>query len=188
MHEGRRDDHRKGDDVDLREDGLDVGAVVARDGGRVEDDGVDWSALDVVGVSSTPDHHRPDPVDAEGLVQGVDEPDKPGGVARDDPGELLSCSLFVVRVGVEGEPGDLVFLAALKDCLLPEALIDRPVLLPDAAGSGVHDDIGGFQHRFDVAGDIKAGLLERRLLSEIGDVEGEPALFCDVRFRRDACL
>jgi hypothetical protein len=64
----------------------------------------------------------------------VDDPDEPGAVARDDPGELLALGLLVVRVGVEGESGNLVLLAALEDCLFAEALIDRPVLLTDAAG------------------------------------------------------
>ncbi len=81
VHKRRRNDHREGDDVYVREDGQDVRAVVARDGGRVEDDRIDWSPLDVAGVGSTPDHHRSDPLDAEGLIQGMDDADEPGGVA-----------------------------------------------------------------------------------------------------------
>jgi len=68
---------------------------------------------------------------------------------------------FVVRVGVEGEPGDFVFLAALKNSLLPEAFVDRFVLRPDTAGGGVYYDIGSPQHSVYVACDLDACRIKR---------------------------
>ena len=62
-------------------------------------------------------------------------------VAADYPYKLLVGSLPVVALGDEGEVGERVLLAALKDPFHTGALVDRFVRGSEFIGGRVHDDI-----------------------------------------------
>src|SRR5208283_5517045 len=179
MHHRRRDDHGHGRDGNMREHGLDIGAVVAGDGHRVKDHRIDWPFLDLAGVGSPADHDRMDVGDTELLVNLVDNPAKAGGVAGDDPDKLPADCIGKVTGRVEGEPGNLVLLATLPERLFPEFLVERLVGRPHIAGGCIHNHVGRLAHVFDRAGNRKAGFLKRGLLREIGNIEGISPLFCD---------
>ncbi len=74
MHEGRRDDHRGGDDADMRQNALHIGTVMGRDGDRIQNDRIDRSAFDVSGIPAAANHRRPDFFHTKDRVDEFDDP------------------------------------------------------------------------------------------------------------------
>src|SRR5207247_8675704 len=103
-------------DVQLREDALDIGAVMGRHL-ELRLDRVDRAFLRISRIRRTAHHDREDIRYAELGVEGIERPDEARRVARRHADELGAEAFLVVRRGVERKIRQRVFLAPLPDRL-----------------------------------------------------------------------
>ncbi len=159
VHEGggRLDGH--GVDVKPWHDALDVGPVVGGEAhGRLQS--VYRAVLAVPGVGRAPDDGHIGVLDLEFLVNGVQGPQEPGGVAGHHAGKLGAPGFGVVGGGVERDPGEAVVLPSLEYRLDAGGLVLVPVHLPHVAGGAVHHDVHLGVHVLEGPGDLDAGVGE----------------------------
>ncbi len=180
MHEGRRNDHCGGDDIDMRQNALHIGTVMGRDRDRIQNDRVDRSAFDVSRISSPTNHRCPDFFHAEDGVDEFDDPAKAGGIAGNDTGKLPADRLLVVAGRVEGKSGDFVLLSAFPDGFLLVLFVEGFVSCTDASGRCIDDDVSFLDHFFDRAGDLEACFGECIFFADVCDVKRVASFFGNV--------
>ena len=123
-------------------------------------------------------------LDLELPVDGVERPQEPGRVARDDTGQLGAPGLGVVGGGVERDTREAVVLPALEYRLDASGLVLVPVVLPDVAGRAVDHDVDLSVHVLQGSGYGDSGGVER-LDALVGHIDvvslGQSGLGLEVR-------
>src|SRR4029077_3064259 len=102
------------------------------------DDRVDRSPAYLVRVGRPPDEDRPRLCDPKAVVERVERPAEPRGVAADNTGHLPPLRRPEIALGDKRGPGEPVLLSSLEDRLHLSQLVDALVLRSELRGRVDH--------------------------------------------------
>src|SRR2546426_310981 len=156
VHDRRRDLHRNRVDVQLRQDALDIRAVMARHL-ELGFNRVNRAFLRVARVRRAADHDGEDFLHPDVSVERIEGADEARRIAGGHADERRAEAVFVVCRGIERQVRQGVFLAALPDRLDPRFLVQG--LVAAFLRRAIDNEIGFLDEVRERARRLHAGVL-----------------------------
>ena len=156
--------------IDVRHDGHEIDGLMGRS--LVHLQRIGQPAVIVAGVCHAADDRDGNLFNADLAVEAIDGTDQAGRIAGGQLQIVLTDALFIVRIAMEENIRDGVFLTALEDRLdAVLVVIVFLVLRTDAAGGGVEHNIDLLAQLVKAACDGNVLRFERGLVSAIDQIE-----------------